>query len=234
MLIIKTAGDHRDVGEMVCHWKEDAALATIRSFLGIGCRMFFSRVKPKGASGSPDETKIQEALDRYSVKALAMIEDYAADVFLAAQSQLICEITIKLIEEIMRDLTITARDDSKGLATHPLIDPELLRGFLRGVKKGRKGLLEGFKTRHNNLMGIRPGRQVGQKDARPRSKRAASASTNRKEKILAAMGEIGRPPFHRREVARRIGISTKTLGTWVSKEEWEFLTVEALSIGSQK
>ena len=50
MLIIKTAGDHRDVGEMVCHWKEDAALATIRSFLGIGCRMFFSRVKPKGAS----------------------------------------------------------------------------------------------------------------------------------------------------------------------------------------
>jgi hypothetical protein len=35
-----------------------------------------SRVKPKGVSGWPDETKIQEALDRYSVKALAMIDYY--------------------------------------------------------------------------------------------------------------------------------------------------------------
>jgi hypothetical protein len=79
VLIIKTYGDYMNVGEMVCQWEEDAALATIRGFLEVGCRVFLSRVKPKGASGWPDETKIQEALDRCSVKALAMIEDYAAE-----------------------------------------------------------------------------------------------------------------------------------------------------------
>jgi len=51
MLIIKTDGDYMNVGEMVCRWKEDAALARIRGFLEIGCRIFMSRVKPKGVSG---------------------------------------------------------------------------------------------------------------------------------------------------------------------------------------
>jgi hypothetical protein len=47
-LIIKTDGKtdsgYMNVGEMICQWKEDAALATIRSCLEIGCRAFIQPV----------------------------------------------------------------------------------------------------------------------------------------------------------------------------------------------
>lgn len=190
------------LGKMVCHWEEEAALMEIRPWIAGLLR---------------DLPEPQQTLDELMIKAAALFEELAPQVFHRAQALIFIQVLLQLMPEALEQ------------ATAETMTPESKRIF----KYFQRKISEFFKVSHNELLGHRRGRQAGQKDAKPRERQDLAAE--RRKKILAAMREIGRAPFNRGEVARLIGIDRKTLRAWApTKDEWEELSVEALSMGSRK
>lgn len=190
------------LGKMVCCWEAEAALMEIRPWIRGLLR---------------DLPEPQKNLDELMIKAGALFEKRAPQVFHDAQARIVIDVLLQLMEEALLQ------------ATGGMTTKESKRIFTRFQKQ----ISEFFKVRHNELLGHRRGRQAGQKYANPRKRQDLTAV--RRKKILAAMREIGRAPFNRGEVARLIGIDRKTLRAWApTKDEWEELSVEALSMGSRK
>jgi hypothetical protein len=220
MFIFDTGADDSNFGRMVCHWEEDAALLFVRGFAERLLRGFMEVLRPT-------EADAQKELDELSAKALAMFEEYAPEVFYAAQGRLVFDVVLKVAWEVAQGMQIEFATEGTVASMAEILGEEM-----QPFRDLRKEMSEFFKTRHNEIIGVKRGRQVGKKDTKPRAPRAESAG--RKAKILAAMQEIGQEPVYRKDVAQKIGVSVRTLGQWVSREEWENLIAEALSIGRQK
>lgn len=223
MIVIETGADDSNFGEMICHWDDDAALLMIRRMIEPIFRKFDELSKQTGGTGA-DQAEIQKALDELTEKARALIEEYAIEVFYAAQARLVFDIAIKLTEEAVAGITLQCPDGDYSLAEN-----EAMSEF----KELRKRLVEFFRAEHNKLIGVRRGRETGKKDRKPRARR--ETNEDRRNKILTAMTGVGRSAARRRDVARALGVSTRTLLEWLKEikketgEDWDDLVVQAHS-----
>lgn len=172
----------------------------------------------------PDEARTQRAIDEWLVKASALLEQHAPGVFRNAQDELVKDVALKVIQEIMRQTK--KRGDQGVYSPADLKEMRLLNDL-------RKKLSNLAKTRHNEIVGIKRGRQAGKKDSKPRDKRLDGADC--RKQILAAMRAIGRELVGKKTVALKIGCSEPTLRAWLKKikedlgEDWEDLTEKAFS-----
>lgn len=153
-MIIEIYGDDQKLGKMIINWEEDAALMTIRGLLE---EWVFQRLS-KAAPPIGGEPEIQKALDALSVKALALLEKYAGELFDLAQNQIVMDVFAEIRDSAAKLITIHEIDDAGKILQPPLATLDELEG--RKFKEFRKRMAESFKRIHNERIGVRPGRQA--------------------------------------------------------------------------
>jgi hypothetical protein len=231
MVLIKTGADDTNFGEMVCHWDDDAALMFVRRNAEPMLRGLIEILKPYTLSELPTEAEIQKELDDLSVKADKLFEEYAAEVLYMAQGRLVFDVLLKVLQDMPQEIQLRSAPDAQEQIATSMAEYLDIQPF----RDLRKFMSEFLKTRHNELIGIRRGRQAGKKDAKPRARRARKASTKNRERILEAMREVGREPLYIKDVAQRLGKSARTVSAWADKieeetgEKWGDLVRKALS-----
>ena len=217
MVIIETGADDTNFGEMVCHWDENPALMMIRRDAEALLRAILEPLKSRAGSEWPAETEIQGELDALMTEADSLFEECAHAIFFEAQKRLVLDVKLKMLHRVTQRITVISAPDGK--EPTPVLLAEILDEEMQPLKDLRKRLAEFSKTRHNQIIGIKRGREAGKKDTKPREKRADSA--DQREKILTAIRAIGRE-FYKKDLALEIGISEPTLRGWLKKIKEDF------------
>jgi hypothetical protein len=148
MVTFKTGADDTNFGEMICEWDDTAALMTIRRRIEkvySACREWLEQI---GISEWPGEAVIQSEIDTLMVRADALFEEYAPEIFFQAQASLVAAVMLKLSEEAPQNIR-----DVSGRSLAEIWGKEMWI-----FKEARKDLSEFFKTRHNETIGVHRGR----------------------------------------------------------------------------
>lgn len=191
MLIIDTKDEAaaKVFGRIVCTWEDEAALDYLRKTLYKTLRKGIEDARAAGMEiDMPDEDVIQGHVDKQVTRVLEFVVEHAAKAFAQAQAKLITDATWLVLEQTM----------GKQI-----------------VRENRNEIAALLNRQFNERIGVRRGRQAGQKDSKPRE--VKRKTEEHRKAILAATCEIGREPIRRKQVAEQIGVSVKTLTTWVKE-----------------
>jgi len=192
-------------GRMVCYWRDEAAIEYLRKTI---YESLLAGIEDAKAAGEkiemPDQNAMRIHLDRRVARILEFITQHGARFFAQAQAELLTDALWMTDENVDRE-TITA-----------------YRNEIAALRK----------KQFNKRIGVRAGREAGQKISKP------SEALEHREKILTAMREVYKSdPLHdpqRKRVAPMLGIGIRQLGNWMKEitketgEEWEDLIVEAI------
>jgi hypothetical protein len=159
MFYFDTGSDDDDFGYMYCEWDENPALMMIRRHIETAIRGLgegLKQINSVESVRSPSETEIQTLLDEMSVKALALLKEYALVMFRQTQGQLVCDVTLKVMEAMMREVNTQPIHEGQKLPPFSLAELE----GTQAIKDVRKSMSQFFKTKHNEIIGIKRGREA--------------------------------------------------------------------------